>query len=600
MMKKIIRASEKDKWISDIKELNKRIPVNCIFDKGITGCGGTELALTNDIDTIIAVPYVSLIRNKESQEKHKGKILGIYDRVGYQEIAHYLLTHELKKVVLTYDALPKFIDTCKILNIDVYNKFFLLVDEWHILFNSYIFRNSAITDLLKHARLFKEVTYMTATPIEQKYMLKELKYLPIVELVWPNIRKVTIDTQQTNIPANYVCSLINDLLNEKLTGNLHFFVNSVDFISKVLKQLKLNSELVKVVCSQNTTVNQKKLGKKYLIEESQDKAKRINFYTSTCFEGCDIFDEEGRTYIVSDGNRAHTLLDISTLVIQICGRIRNSIYKNNIQHIFSKTRYNDSMTFEDYEQKASLKFKESKEWVEWLNSAPDKVRNRTIDKSRISFQQDYIIEKENNHLSMDKNLMNLDIVNYKITRGVYSSRIALIREYEDKGFDAKNNSYKYYDCCDRLFYDRKSKVSLKVAIEKYAELRLLPEKEYITKKLQLLEENKPLIRQAYEILGIDKIKELKYSWTSIKREIAKELENINLGEIKQQVMMKIGYDEEVKVSLTKKILKDIYAGLNINKKVTTSVLNELFPNQVREDIRKLNNKSFRVIIIKSA
>lgn len=152
-------------------------------------------------------------------------------------------------------------------------------------------------------------------------------------------------------------------MNEKLTGNLHFFVNSVDFISKVLKRLKLNPELVKVVCSKNDKNNKKKnnqekLGKKYPIEESQDKAKRINFYTSTCFEGCDIFDEEGRTYIISDGNKAHTLLDISTLMIQICGRIRNSIYKDNIMHIFSKTRYNDSMTVEDYEQKASLKFKE--------------------------------------------------------------------------------------------------------------------------------------------------------------------------------------------------------------------------------------------------
>lgn len=110
-------------------------------------------------------------------------MLGIYGGIEYQEIAHYLLTHELKKIVLTYDALPKFIDTCKVLNIDVYNKFFLLVDEWHILFNSYIFRNSTITTLLKHAALFKEVTYMTATPIEQKYMLKELRDLSVVEII---------------------------------------------------------------------------------------------------------------------------------------------------------------------------------------------------------------------------------------------------------------------------------------------------------------------------------------------------------------------------------------------------------------------------------
>lgn len=268
-------------------------------------------------------------------------------------------------------------------------------------------------------------------------------------------------------------------------------------------------------------------------------------------------------------------------------------------HIFSKTRYNDSITLEDYEQKANLKFKDSVEWVEWLNKAPEKEKIRTIAVSKDSFQQNYIIEKGDNHLSVDENLIKLDIVNYKITRGVYSNRIALIQEIEKNGFNAKNNPYKYYDCCDRLLYDRKSKISLKVAIEKYSELRLFPKKEYITKKLELLEEVKPLIKQAYDILGIDKIRELKYNCTSIKREIAKELEKIHLDEIKQQIIYKIGYNNQVKISLAKKILQEIYLGLGLNKKVTTSLLNDLFPNQIYEDVKKFNSKSFRVIMIKS-
>lgn len=126
---------------------------------------------------------MSLIRNKESQEKHKGKILSIYAGKEQHEIIHYLLTNDLKKVMLTYDSLPRFIELCEAIGKNIYDKFFLLVDEWHILFNSYIFRNPAITDLLKHASLFKEVTYMSATPIEQKYILKELKHLPIIEII---------------------------------------------------------------------------------------------------------------------------------------------------------------------------------------------------------------------------------------------------------------------------------------------------------------------------------------------------------------------------------------------------------------------------------
>ncbi|KAA6304120.1 hypothetical protein EZS27_044235, partial [termite gut metagenome] len=53
---------------------------------------------------------------------------------------------------------------------------------------------------------------------------------------------------------------------------------------------------------------------------------KVNFYTSTSFEGCDIYDENGKVYIISDRKKSHTLLDISTLIIPICGRIRDSKY----------------------------------------------------------------------------------------------------------------------------------------------------------------------------------------------------------------------------------------------------------------------------------
>ena len=68
------------------------------------------------------------------------------------------------------------------MGIDVYNDFFLLIDEWHVLFNHYMFREKAIIELLKIAQLFKEVTYMTATPIEDELILKEVKHLPVVKL----------------------------------------------------------------------------------------------------------------------------------------------------------------------------------------------------------------------------------------------------------------------------------------------------------------------------------------------------------------------------------------------------------------------------------
>jgi len=180
MKKTEIIAPRDARWLSDIKELNNEIPSNCIFDKGITGCGGTELALRNDKNTIAAVPFVGLIENKVLQ--HKGKVIGVYGGVNQQEIEHSILINEKKKIMVTYDSLPRVITILEQLGYNPYQDFFLLVDEWHVLFNSYVFRKEAIKEILKEAPKFKEVTYMTATPIEDKYMFKEFKHLPIVEI----------------------------------------------------------------------------------------------------------------------------------------------------------------------------------------------------------------------------------------------------------------------------------------------------------------------------------------------------------------------------------------------------------------------------------
>lgn len=39
------------------------LPKNCIFNKKITGCGGTTIALKNEINYVIAVPTTELIVN---------------------------------------------------------------------------------------------------------------------------------------------------------------------------------------------------------------------------------------------------------------------------------------------------------------------------------------------------------------------------------------------------------------------------------------------------------------------------------------------------------------------------------------------------------
>ncbi|MDR0812252.1 MAG: DEAD/DEAH box helicase family protein [Paludibacter sp.] len=171
-----------------LNEFMADLPKNCLFDKGKTGCGGTTVALTNEKDTIIAMPFVSIIKNKIEQAKDKEKyphdLLGVYAGVTEQDILEYVESRQTKtkKILVTYDSLERLINTLQFSKIDVYSDYFLLIDEWHILFNSYAFRNTAIKKVLRYCIHFKEVTYMTATPIEEEFILEELKHLPIVRV----------------------------------------------------------------------------------------------------------------------------------------------------------------------------------------------------------------------------------------------------------------------------------------------------------------------------------------------------------------------------------------------------------------------------------
>ena len=105
------------------------IPVNCLFNKKKTGCGATELAIRNSIPTLIAMPYVALVKNKTIYRKDDLSVLGVYEGVTEQEIIAYAQSHSPLKIAVTYDSLPRTIRALKTAGLNPYKELFLLVDE---------------------------------------------------------------------------------------------------------------------------------------------------------------------------------------------------------------------------------------------------------------------------------------------------------------------------------------------------------------------------------------------------------------------------------------------------------------------------------------
>lgn len=122
----IINAPAGATYLSDFLT---EIPVNCLFNKKQTGCGATELAIRNSIPTIIAMPYVALVKNKTIYRKDDLSVLGVYEGITEQDIIDYATSHSPLKIAVTYDSLPRTIKALQSAGLNPYKELFLLVDE---------------------------------------------------------------------------------------------------------------------------------------------------------------------------------------------------------------------------------------------------------------------------------------------------------------------------------------------------------------------------------------------------------------------------------------------------------------------------------------
>lgn len=136
------------------------LPHNCIFNKARTGCGGTSIALNNGENYVVAVPTTELIINKCSSNDRCFGLYGNFTPKLKKELSDYIQQHECRKIICTYDKLPK------LLALVDGKDYRLLVDEYHNFLKQYSFRDKAIDGVLDNFKAFKSFCFMSATPIE--------------------------------------------------------------------------------------------------------------------------------------------------------------------------------------------------------------------------------------------------------------------------------------------------------------------------------------------------------------------------------------------------------------------------------------------------
>lgn len=339
----------------------------CYFNKTLCGVGGTSLVLANDIPYIILVPYVSLVEGKLNQTNEDGSlkypnVQPVMEGISAQDVRD-MKNKGITKFISTYHGFSKINKA-----FDNYDrkKFKLLVDEAHMLisYDDKDFNHDVVQEIYNNYEDYKSTCFMTATPNADDCLPDCMYKHPYVTIQWDNVQSIKLKTQKVanNMMSEYVYQLLCEHLLNMREGRPYLFYNSVDTITSLCRLLiesnRYKPEDICIIAADKNDGYLKKYGHKDLkidsVTELNERVKRkeveVVFVTAKCFEGNDLFDEDGVIYVISDGRKKHTRLDIHTQIPQIVNRIRNSRFKEQANLLYTNSITNDCRTREEVKE----------------------------------------------------------------------------------------------------------------------------------------------------------------------------------------------------------------------------------------------------------
>lgn len=386
------------RYLSELPEFQDGLP-HGIVNKTKTDVGGTYVAANCRSNYIIVCPFRDLVDSIATDKNNKYDVFKCYGGIKEYQYKKYIKEHRIYKIAVTYDSLEKLI---RWMNKET-DGWKLLVDEYHIILEDIDFREKAISNLLYSIQLFKHYTFLSATPMDEDYEIPFFKNLPHYTVKWDGLQEIEVKRfKTTRVVAGLTKAIdvfrkkglqLTDINGEvRKVEQLFIFINSVTSIQQIVSTLELDSSEIKICCADGRR-NKLLLGK-YKIETVSSPNKRINFFTKKCFQGCNLFTNNGLVIVASDGYRTNTLVDIATTMEQIAGRIRlnkesQNVFRNVLVHIFTTNKKIMSdeefwLLMNEKEQEAKellssqkeMTIEQSKAWIRHMNLESTLVSER--------------------------------------------------------------------------------------------------------------------------------------------------------------------------------------------------------------------------------
>lgn len=501
-------ALHKGQYLSDVMN---EIPSNCILSKRIPGCGATTLELETKRNSIIVVPNVPVIKSKCGKYSN---LLGVYEDVTVDKICNYLTNNNIHKIMTTPESFGKVKTACERCGIDIYNHFFLLMDECHQLIKDVDFRIDIVLPMNDFFR-FRSKALVSATPIVFSDPRFKDNHFETIEVSanYDYRQEITIThTYNTN-------KAVSEYLGKHKEGTVCFFVNSVVMIYSIMKQFGLLEDSA-VYCAPKSRLklrNEYSFGNAYS-DWSADTMKKYNFFTGRFFTAFDLeLDYQPDLVMVTDPYVSeYTILDVETDCIQICGRFRNGI--KSATHIY---RVNPEIVVQSREEieKHISKQEFAYNLIQTLYNSADYKEYRNAFGEILEtapFRKFLYPDFTKNWFAIDNEINSVLVDNR------YQAKREIEQWYTDNHFfnpAFENCEYNENDEKLRLIRGARSvKDKRRKMVQLLSEIEA-PNSEYALDFINDMRKVDPFIVEAFETLGKERIEELKYTEKKINEEM---------------------------------------------------------------------------------
>ena len=546
-----------------------------ILNKGVTGCGATSVAIQDEHKTIICSPRINLIKNKVGQ--HEG-LLGVFGDVKNNEIIAYLEKAEMPKIMVTYDSMPRLAKL-----IDDKSDWRVVVDEYQYLLIDSGFRSDKAIALLDAVNEFDYVTYLSATPIADKYIqrMEQFKDVPYTELIWGDrVERIDVERIVSAKPINNAIEIVRNYQKgiyptkgDAISKECVIFLNSVTNITNIINQTKIPPEDVNIIVA-DTEENRKlvrQIGKGGYdigtIPLEGEPHKMFTFCTSTAFAGCDFYSTCASTFVISDNKKVHTSIDIATELAQIAGRQRLACnpFRKTIVFIYNVDIGESNADI--YKEIIEQKLEKSVKMAEWKNSAPDYFKKDVIKETSEmqnikKYSESYVrYDEKSDSFTVNRWAYLNELFAYDVQHENYQDSIIVKKQLEESGFgikgEEKRSDYKEQLKCiltKEGFADR---------IKRYCELRRLKETNPYYLADEIMERQYADLKLYYDRLGYERIKALGFKEKELKNELERSYRENDIRRKFREVFVR---GERISTEDIKRIMSEIYASYGIKKK----------------------------------